>query len=83
MDKENIDINLENGKLSIAARRMMEVEGAARLAEFADVEFQRAFSVPQGIDIHKVDAELKEGVLWLHLPKSEAVKPRTIEIKQG
>ena len=43
----------------------------------------RSFSVPQTIDINKVDAELKDGVLRLHLPKSEAAKPRQIEIKAG
>jgi HSP20 family molecular chaperone IbpA len=39
------------------------------------------FSVPQSIDVTGVNAELKDGTLKLHLPKAEAAKPRTIEIK--
>jgi len=45
------------------------------------VEYRRVFSVPQTIDMDKVNAELKDGVLRLHLPKSEAAKPKQIEIK--
>ncbi len=41
----------------------------------------KSFSVPQTIDVERVEAELKNGVLKLHLPKSEAAKPRQIEIK--
>jgi HSP20 family molecular chaperone IbpA len=41
----------------------------------------RNFSVPQTIDVEKVKAELKNGVLALHMPKSEESKPRQIEIK--
>jgi HSP20 family molecular chaperone IbpA len=41
----------------------------------------RSFSVPQAIDVEKVEAELKNGVLRLHLPKSETAKPRQIEIQ--
>lgn len=47
------------------------------------VTYHRLFSVPQTIDIEKIDAELKNGVLELHLPKSEAAKPRLIEIKKA
>ncbi|MEE4364162.1 MAG: Hsp20/alpha crystallin family protein, partial [Desulfotignum sp.] len=36
---------------------------------------------PQTIDVEKVEAELKNGVLTLHMPKSEEAKPRQIEIK--
>ncbi|MCP4119890.1 MAG: Hsp20/alpha crystallin family protein [Desulfobacteraceae bacterium] len=79
--KEDISINIDNGKLHLTGVRGLKTEGAANWVEFGDVEYVRSFSVPQTIDIEKVNAELKDGVLKLHLPKSEAAKPRQIEIK--
>ncbi|MCB2183040.1 MAG: Hsp20/alpha crystallin family protein [Desulfobulbaceae bacterium] len=81
--KEEVRVNVDNGKLTITGLRNLETSGAANWEEFGSVEFYRTFSVPQTIDVAKVNAELKEGVLRLHLPKSEAAKPRQIEIHEG
>lgn len=78
--KEQVAINVDNGKLEISGIRNLQTKGTATWQEFGDVEYRRIFSVPQSIDVGKVNAELKEGVLKLHLPKTEAAKPRTIEI---
>ena len=83
VEKDNIKVNIDNGTLSLSAVRQFETRGVATWEEFGDVEYKRSFSVPQTIDVSKVDAELKDGVLRLHLPKSEAAKPRQIEIKTG
>ncbi|WP_321494714.1 Hsp20/alpha crystallin family protein [uncultured Desulfobacter sp.] len=79
--KDDISIDIDNGKLSISGVRKLGVKGSATYEEFSDVEYVRNFSVPQTIDVERVEAELKNGVLRLHLPKSEAAKPRQIEIK--
>ena len=79
--KDDIAVNIDNGKLSLSGLRKIEAAGAAQWEEFGDVEYKRTFSVPQAIDINKINAELKDGVLRLHLPKSETAKPRQIEIK--
>lgn len=81
--KEAIAINLENGRLTINGHRQVCGSGTAQLEEFGEVEYERAFSVPQGIDINKVKANMTNGVLSLHLPKSDAVKPRQIEVQAG
>jgi HSP20 family molecular chaperone IbpA len=78
--KEDISVDIDNGTLSISGVRKLETEGSAAYEEFLDVEYVRSFSVPQTIDVEKVEAELKNGVLKLHLPKSEAAKPRQIQI---
>ena len=78
-----IAINIDNGRMVLQGVRRVASQGAASWQEFGEVEFQRNFSVPQTIDVGKVHAELKDGVLNLHLPKSEAAKPRQIEIKAG
>ncbi len=79
--KDNVTVNIDNGTLSISGVRRMDNQGATTWEEFTDVEYARNFSIPQTIDVEKVKAELKDGVLTLHLPKSEAAKPRLIEIK--
>lgn len=81
--KDKITVNVDNGTLTITGLRELETKGATTWDEFGNVEFRRNFSVPQTIDVEKVNAELKDGVLRLHLPKSEAAKPKQIEIKTG
>jgi len=81
--KEDIVINIDNGKMVLSGIRRLESVGADTWKEFGEVEFRRNFSVPQSIDTNQVNAEFKDGQLCLHLPKSEAAKPRQIEIKAG
>ncbi|HLJ66168.1 MAG TPA: Hsp20/alpha crystallin family protein [Chloroflexota bacterium] len=45
--------------------------------------FQRSFQLPTQVDANKADASYNNGVLTLTLPKSEATKPRKIQVKQG
>jgi HSP20 family molecular chaperone IbpA len=80
VDKKDISIDIDNGKLTINGIRRMVKTGAATWEEFGDAEYQRTFAVPQTIDLSKVAASLVDGVLQLHLPKSEAAKPKKIEI---
>lgn len=80
------DINLDKRDLTISARRelsLREGEGSLLGTEFRDCDFQRRFAVPGGIDASRISAELKNGVLHLHLPKSEALKPRQIAVRAG
>ncbi|MCG8552109.1 MAG: Hsp20/alpha crystallin family protein [Desulfobacterales bacterium] len=79
--KDDVTVNIENGKLSIFGVRRLDRQGASTWEEFVDVEYVRSFSIPQAINVEDVEAKLKDGVLTLHLPKSEAAKPRQIEIK--
>ena len=78
--KEDVSVNIDNGTLSLSGVRKIETKGSSNWEEFSDVEYVRSFSVPQNIDVDKVGAELKDGVLRLYLPKSEEAKPRQIEI---
>ena len=83
VSREDISIDLDNGQLTLVGNRQLQEVKGPLLEEFGSAQFRRVFSVPQGIDLSKVDAELTDGVLKLHLPKSEAVKPRKIEIREG
>ena len=44
-------------------------------------EFVRELKLPAGLDYEKIDAKLSNGILKIGLPKAEAAKPRTIEVK--
>ena len=79
--KDDITVNIENGKLAISGVRRLDHQGVSNWEEFVDVEYVRSFSIPQTINVEDVEATLKDGVLTLHLPKSEAAKPRLIVIK--
>ena len=51
--------------------------------EFRPYGFRRKFAVPEYIDVNGIKAQMKDGVVRLVLPKSEAVKPRRIAITSG
>ena len=79
---DGVDVRFENGELILHARCAARQEGAHYLArEYGVGNFYRAFTISQDIDTDKITAELKNGVLTMHLPKSEAVKPRRITVK--
>jgi HSP20 family molecular chaperone IbpA len=80
---DGIDVQLQKGQLAILARRGGETTGTPLATEYRSRDYFRVFSVPHGIDASKIDAQLTAGVLRLRLPKSESLKPRRIEVKQG
>jgi HSP20 family molecular chaperone IbpA len=81
--KDGIDVQLDKGQLTILAKRREDAQGSLVAGEYRASDYLRVFSVPQGIDPSKIDAQLSSGVLRLRLPKSESIKPRRIEVRQG
>ena len=80
---EDVDIHFENGTLTIRGKvepRQGE-ETDYMLREYGVGDFYRTFQVSESIDGAGINAELSNGVLILHLPKVEAVKPRRIEVR--
>ena len=51
------------------------------LAEYEEGDFYRVFTIHESIDSTRIEAECKNGVLTVHLPKVEAARPRQIAIK--
>ena len=79
-----LNVNLDKNELRISARRDTHPKDGKNLGvDNGDCDFSRHFAVPGGIDESKISAEPKDGVLWLHLPKSEALKPRQIPVRAG
>jgi HSP20 family protein len=82
--KEDLSIVVENGVLTIHGERRFEKEEKGKRyhrVERAYGAFTRSFTIPDDADGSKVNAEFKEGVLRVHLAKSEKAKPKTIEVK--
>lgn len=79
-----IDIQYEQGVLTINGRvdpRQDEDKTNYLLHEYGVGDFYRSFRLGEGIETDKIEARLKDGVMELHLPKSEACKPRKITVK--
>jgi HSP20 family protein len=81
--KESLAIHLDKGQLTIEGRRKAEFEGGELALEFGAANYKRSFVLPPGIQSDGITAELNQGVLRVHLPKSAAQKPRQIQIKAG
>jgi HSP20 family protein len=82
--KEDVKVTVENGVLTLQGERRQEKDEKGK--RFHRVErsygsFVRSFSLPESVDDGAVKAEYKDGVLNLHLPKSEKVKPKAIDVK--
>jgi len=80
---DSIDVNYELGTLSIHATvepRQNEQTTKYLLREYGVGDFDRSFQVGEGIDATHIRADYRDGVLTVHLPKAEAVKPRKIAV---
>jgi HSP20 family protein len=83
MERDNIDINIENFVLTIKGEKKASPE--VKDEQYHHVErrygsFSRSFSLPQTVDPNKVSAEYKNGVLTVKLPLREEAKPRSIKV---
>lgn len=78
---KKLNLNLEKNELTIEGDKECFEKGEALGRECSDYGYRRRFALPSGIDSEKITAELKHGVLTVHLPKSDTLKPRRIAIK--
>ncbi len=80
---ESVDIDFQDGTLtihgSVPNRRGESVKYL--LEEYGIGDFYRVFQVGESIDATRIAAEYADGVLTVHLPKVESVKPRKISVK--
>ena len=83
---EDVHVTVENDVLTIKGERKLENEekreGYHRI-ERSYGSFTRSFSLPKTLDSEHLEAEMKDGVLSVRLPKRTAPEPKKIEIKTG
>jgi len=82
LGKEDLHVRIQGNYLEIGGSRKSEVpEGySAHRVERGSATFNRSFTLPAEVDADRAEATLKDGVLTLVLPKSEAAKPKQIAI---
>jgi len=84
VDKEDIDIDVENNTLTIRGERKRDEafkrDNAYRMERIYG-SFARSFTLPRTVDASGITAGYKNGVLELMLPKAEEAKPKKIEIQ--
>ncbi|MDB6020057.1 MAG: Heat shock protein Hsp20 [Pedosphaera sp.] len=86
MKKEDIDVSLHDGALSISGERKNErkfPEGETQRSERFVGRFQRSVTLPSPVSADQVTAQYKDGVLTITLPKTEEAKPKQIEVNIG
>ena len=85
VSKDDIDVRLDNGVLSISGEKHVDKETGKGTKQHRTERFRgsfsRSFSLPSSIDADKVNADYKDGVLTLAIPKVESKKPKSIDIK--
>lgn len=81
--REDVKVSLENGVITISGERKQEKKehGTNEIRiESLYGTFSRSFSLPDNIDAKAVRAESKDGVLFVHIPKTDATKPEAITV---
>jgi len=82
VSESNLKIRLDRNELTFEAQRNWHEEGRVLSHDQrGGYGYARRFSIPGGIDGTKISARMKEGVLFIHLPKSEQLKPREIPVR--
>jgi HSP20 family protein len=86
VEEKDVEISVTGNVIQVSGRREQEKkeEGERFYAmERSYGQFTRAFSLPEGADAERVSAELKDGVLAVHIPKKPEVQPKRINLGQG
>jgi HSP20 family protein len=83
VDPKDVDIRVENNTLTLRGERKVDQEvkhDNYHRVERAYGQFSRSFTLPNTVDTEKIQAEYKDGVLKVALPKREEAKPKRIQV---
>jgi HSP20 family protein len=84
--QDDLDVTVENSILTIKGEIKQETQEKNRnyhRREWRAGAFVRTVSLPTSVNADQIHAELKDGLLWLNIPKDEAAKPRKISLSMN
>lgn len=82
VSKEDVEAHVDNGILTIKGEKKLKTKDEKhRRIECAYGSFVRSFNLPQDVDVEKIGAEYKNGILCLSIHKLKKAKPKQIEVK--
>ncbi len=86
VSKDEFNLTVQGNQLLIRGERKRPAEFGREDTSWYAIpygKFERVIDLPAGLDIEKLEASLHDGVLDIHIPVTEAVKPKRIEIQVG
>jgi HSP20 family molecular chaperone IbpA len=81
--KDDLQVRVEKDVLYLEGRKSFALPQGLLNCEIEPCTYIRSFSLPKTVDGDKIQAKLDRGVLSVHLPKRESVKPRQIQVTSG
>jgi len=83
--RDKLDVKVRDGNLSIEAEAVLPMSATLKLqhAEIRAPYFARSFALSPDFDTSKIEANLKDGVLKLTIPRREEARPRRIPVQVG
>lgn len=82
-DENAIDVKLDRNQLTLEAARVPATRGKLIDTERTQVRYRRSFQIPESVDANAIQAQLRDGVLALRLPKAPAARVRRIAVSAG
>lgn len=80
VSSSNVDLTVEKGTLTVTGKADPEEQGTAVYRETHIGDYQRTFTLSDDVDMDKITAEMKAGVLTVKVAKAEKTKPKRVEI---
>jgi len=81
--REDLEIRLEGGALTLRGERKINEDLKKHTCLRRECQygvFSRTLNLPAAVDPDRIQAQYKDGVVWIQIPKQEASEPRHIEI---
>lgn len=80
VSSRNVELTVEKGILIVTGKADPEQQGNAVYRETRIGDYRRVFSLNDTVDAERINAEMKDGILTVRIPKSEKAKPKRIPI---